>query len=63
VRQPALEGGIGGLDLGGLFWIEFAPPQCCYPCQVLPHVLAGIGLVRLRFRDVPPRHRSFLEGF
>jgi hypothetical protein len=61
--QPALEGGIDGLDFGGFLVIQFAPPECCYPSQVLPHVSAGIGVARLRFRDVPLRHRSFLEPF
>jgi cysteinylglycine-S-conjugate dipeptidase len=31
--------------------IQLAPPEGCYPVQMLRHVSAGIGLTRLRFRD------------
>jgi hypothetical protein len=62
--NTALEGGIDGLDFGGLLGIQFAPPEGCYPVQVLPHLLAaGIALAQLRFWDVPPWHRSFFEVF
>jgi hypothetical protein len=60
--QPALEGGIDGLDLGGFLRTKFAPAEGCYLAQVLPHMSARIGQVLLRFWDVLPRHRSFFEG-